>query len=109
MNGTRIVILAFGLLVIIGGLIGYIKTGSVISLTAGIAFGAAIIASGIVIFYKEHLGYKLALATTALLLLTFGYRFAVTHKFMPSGLMAILCLVVLWMIRNELKLLKNKS
>lgn len=86
----------YGVLLAVGGLIGYFKAGSRPSLIAGLlsavaAFGALGLTIG-----QSQLGPPLGLLLAVVLFVLFGYRYAVkTGKFMPSGLLAVISLVVL--------------
>jgi uncharacterized membrane protein (UPF0136 family) len=86
----------YAVLLAAGGLVGYLKAGSRASLIAGsISALAAFAALGLSV--KSHpLGPPLGLILSISLFLLFGYRYAVkTRKFMPSGLLALVSLVVL--------------
>ncbi|HEY9170960.1 MAG TPA: TMEM14 family protein [Verrucomicrobiae bacterium] len=78
-------------LLVIGGLIGFFKAKSKVSLIMAVAFAAALslCAAGIV-----FQGYVADLLLAALLVV-FGMRLAKTKKFMPSGLMLVVTLVAL--------------
>ena len=86
----------YAVLLGIGGLIGYLKAGSRPSLIAGsISALVALLALGLSIAYKNY-GIALGLLLSISLFILFGYRYAVkTRKFMPSGLLAVVSLVVL--------------
>jgi|SRR5271166_6230178 len=86
----------YAVLLALGGLIGYLKAGSRPSLIAGsISAVTALLAMGL-IAGKSRLGVPLGIVLAIALLVLFGYRYAVkTRKFMPSGLLAIISLVVL--------------
>lgn len=78
-------------LLVIGGLIGFFKAKSKVSLIMAVAFAAALslCAAGIV---SQSYVADLLLAA---LLVVFGMRLAKTKKFMPSGLMLVVTLVAL--------------
>jgi uncharacterized membrane protein (UPF0136 family) len=86
----------YAVLLGIGGVIGYVKAGSRASLIAGSASSAlAVLALALAIFYKNY-GVALGMLLSISLFILFGYRYAVkTRKFMPSGLLAVVSLVVL--------------
>lgn len=95
MKAPGIVILLFGLLVLGGGIIGYITAGSTASVIAGGAFGLMLLASGVGVLRGKAMGFLMAPALVVLLMAYFGYRFAQSGEFMPSGLMGVLGLVAL--------------
>jgi uncharacterized membrane protein (UPF0136 family) len=86
----------YGVLLAVGGLIGYFKAGSRPSLIAGLLSAvAAFVALGLSIG-QSQLGAPLGVLLGIVLFLLFGYRYAVkTGKFMPSGLLAVISLIVL--------------
>ncbi|MBI3875048.1 MAG: TMEM14 family protein [Verrucomicrobia bacterium] len=71
-------------LLVVGGLMGFIKAGSKISLITSVAFAIpiAIAAAG-------ALSTDVALGLIAFLAVFFGWRFAKTKSFRPAGLMVI--------------------
>jgi uncharacterized membrane protein (UPF0136 family) len=86
----------YAVLLGLGGAIGYLKAGSRASLIAGsISAAVAVVALALSIAYKNF-GVTLGLILSITLFILFGYRYAVkTRKFMPSGLLAVVSLVVL--------------
>lgn len=95
MKAPGIVILFFGLLVLGGGIIGYITAGSMASLIAGSAFGLALLVSGLGVLRRQKMGFIFAPLITFLLTVFFAYRLAQSGNFIPSGLMAVVGLVTL--------------
>jgi uncharacterized membrane protein (UPF0136 family) len=86
----------YALLLAVGGLIGYLKAGSRPSLIAGLLSAVAALAALGLSIGNSPWGLPLGLLLAVVLLLLFGYRYAVkTRKFMPSGLLAVISLVVL--------------
>ncbi|RNA36743.1 transmembrane 14C [Brachionus plicatilis] len=81
----------YGLAIVAGGLIGYLKANSIPSLAAGLAFGAAA-TYGAVLTSQDPKRFHLGLVTSTLLLGVMGMRFWRTGKLMPAGLMAALSL-----------------
>jgi len=86
----------YAILLAVGGLIGYFKAGSRPSLIAGLLSSvAAFTALGLSVG-NSRWGVPLGLLLSVVLFVLFGYRYAAkTGKFMPSGLLAVLSLVVL--------------
>jgi len=89
----------YALLLGVGGLIGYLKAGSRASLIAGMASALAALAALVLSVRNIFWGVPLGMILSIALFLLFGYRYAVkTRKFMPSGLLAVVSLVVLAMM-----------
>ncbi len=82
----------FGGLIILGGIVGYIQAGSLVSVGAGFAFGVLMLASGTMIYRGTLHGRRLGVGTSALLTAVFCMRFVKTLAWIPSGALAILAL-----------------
>lgn len=95
MKATGWVVLVYALLVFLGGIFGYVKAGSVPSLVMGVAFAVILSTSAFAMFNGKKAGFFTAAAAIIFLIAFFIYRFALTAKFMPSGLMSLISLVVL--------------
>nr|BAN20550.1 conserved hypothetical protein [Riptortus pedestris] len=79
----------YAVVVAAGGTLGYVKSGSVPSLAAGILFGSAI-GVGAYQFSKGPENYHMALGTSSVLAGLMGSRFYSSGKFMPAGLICII-------------------
>jgi uncharacterized membrane protein (UPF0136 family) len=80
----------------VGGLIGYVKAGSKPSLIAGSISALLALAALAISINNYNLGVALGLLLSISLFIFFGYRYAATtRKFMPSGLLAVVSLIVL--------------
>lgn len=88
-------VLAYGLVVLMGGVIGYLIAESVASAIMGSIFGAILVTGGMGMTKKSVTAYFTSVIATAALLLFFSYRYYITQKMMPSGMMSLLSLVVL--------------
>ncbi len=90
MNPTK-VLWIYIILLVIGGLVGFFKAKSKISLIMSAAFAAvlALCAAGIV--FQPYM----ADIFLAALLVVFAMRLVKTKKFMPSGLMLVLTIIAL--------------
>ncbi|MBI2987196.1 MAG: hypothetical protein HYY45_10570 [Deltaproteobacteria bacterium] len=93
MRAPGIVILVYGLLVLVGGIVGYTTAESMASLIAGGVFGLGLLASGVGVLRGKDMGFLMAPILTVLLTMFFGYRLVQGGEFMPSGLMTALGLV----------------
>lgn len=89
------IVLTYGVLVVAGGIMGYVKSKSLPSILAGGISGVLIIISSILMMNQSSAGSFLALALSVMLLIMFGLRFQSSKKLMPSGLMIILSLISL--------------
>ncbi len=93
-SAAQIVLVIYAVLLIVGGLIGYRKAGSRPSLIAGSISGlVALVAAGLMISDARAIWLGIALAVA--MLVVFSIRFSKTRKFMPSGMLGIVSLVVL--------------
>jgi uncharacterized membrane protein (UPF0136 family) len=86
MSAPFIVLWVYIVLLLAGGLMGFIKAGSKISLIVSSIFAAALALCATGIIHPFYVADILV----GCLLLVFGMRFAKGRKFMPSGLMLIL-------------------
>ncbi|KAL3998241.1 Transmembrane proteins 14C family protein [Acanthocheilonema viteae] len=84
MNMSDLIDLTYAGIIIVGGLVGYFKAGSTVSLAAGLAFGGA---AGFAAYFKNNL---MLLAVSSGLTLLMGTRFIQSGKIMPSGIITIL-------------------
>ena len=89
MTRAAMTCLVYGILVLLGGFMGYRKAGSRASLMAGTLSGAAMLVSAILLMRGNAAALWLGLAVTTMLLLFFGMRWLKGRKFMPAGLMAL--------------------
>lgn len=95
MNLSIIAAIAYGMLAIIGGIIGYFQANSQVSLLSGIFTGLLLIIAAYLQLQGQTWGLSLATCITAALVLLFAFRLAKTRKFMPAGLMTILGMLAL--------------
>lgn len=87
--------LLYGIIILLGGIMGHVKAASKASLIMGLICGALLIGASILIFRKIPMGFLIALILTFALDAFFTYRFFITMKFMPAGLMSIISLAAL--------------
>jgi uncharacterized membrane protein (UPF0136 family) len=78
-------------LLVVGGMIGFFKAKSKVSLIMSAAFAAALTLCALGVIFKTYVADILLAA----LLVVFALRLAKTKKFMPSGLMLVITLVTL--------------
>ena len=78
-------------LLLVGGLIGFFKGKSQVSLIMSVAFAAALSLCAANIIFQPYVADILLVA----LLVVFAVRLGKTKKFMPAGLMLIITIVTL--------------
>ncbi|NET45351.1 TMEM14 family protein [Okeania sp. SIO2B3] len=89
MNIAIIAAIAYGILAIVGGIIGYTKVGSKISLISGSVSGLLLIISGIIQLMGMNWGLIFSTIIATILVITFIIRLVKTRKMMPAGLMIL--------------------
>jgi len=95
MNFAETVLWTYIVLLVIGGLIGFLKAGSKVSLLTSVVAGAVLALTAIRGLLHPTLARGLADTIMAVLLVVFAVRLSKTRKFMPSGLMLALTIVAL--------------
>ena len=83
---TAYVLAVYLVLLVAGGLVGWLKAGSRVSLFSALAFAAALAVCG---YGPVPYGPVLVLVLLGVLLAVFVARWLKTRKFMPAGLMVI--------------------
>ncbi len=89
-------------LLLVGGLIGFFKGKSKVSLITSTIFAVILILAAIPGILDYSLRGKMVNIVMALLLIVFAIRLAKTKKFMPSGLMLVVTIAAL-ALRNIFK------
>lgn len=95
MNRFDATIIGYSLLLILGGVIGYLAAGSVMSLLMSAISAILLMSSLFIIRLSPIAGYRVTFVLLSVLTLFFAYRWYLTNKFMPSGLITLLSLGVL--------------
>lgn len=106
MNNLALTIFTYALLILMGGLMGHYKAASTASLVAGLLFGILLLGCALLVWKKQKIGAVIALVTTLVLDGFFTYRFCLTLKFMPPGLMSLISLGALFLMAYQMKRLK---
>jgi uncharacterized membrane protein (UPF0136 family) len=78
-------------MLVLGGLMGFLKANSKASLIASVSFAAVLVLCNVGIIFQPNV----ADFVLAFLLIFFGMRLAKSKKFMPNGMMVILTLLTL--------------
>ena len=85
----------YAALLAVGGVMGFVKARSRPSLIAGLVSAVAALVALALSASGSPLGRPLGLLLAVVLFVFFGYRYALKNRqFMPSGLMAVVSLVV---------------
>src|SRR3989338_7453202 len=80
----------YALLLIAGGIMGYVSVKSKMSLITGVISGLMVLVACKVGKEKPRDGYLFVGAISLLLAIFFALRYSTNHAFMPGGLMLIL-------------------
>jgi uncharacterized membrane protein (UPF0136 family) len=95
MQFTQLVLWIYIVLLLVGGLIGFFKGKSQVSLVMSAAFAAALVLCAVPGVFDVNFRKGLANVLMAALLVVFALRLARTKKFMPAGLMLVATIAAL--------------
>jgi uncharacterized membrane protein (UPF0136 family) len=93
MEAARIYFVVFGLLTIVGGIIGYVKAGSTASIVAGAITGVLLLVAAFLLPQQTLIALSIAVIVSLLLAAQFIPKFLRTGRVMPAGLMSILSVI----------------
>lgn len=82
-------ILIYGVLVLLGGVMGYVKVKSQMSLYSGVGSGVALLLAWFISRQNPQIGLGMAAAIALILFVVFVKRFSATRAFMPAGMMMV--------------------
>jgi uncharacterized membrane protein (UPF0136 family) len=93
---AHVVLGIYAVLLAVGGVLGFVKARSRASLISGLLSAVfAVVALGLALL-RNRFGIPLGVLLAIVLFVLFGYRYALRgRRFMPSGLLAVVSLVVL--------------
>ena len=104
---TAVFLIIYAFLILVGGIVGYFKANSLLSLWVSIGFFIPYLIFAISVYKHKKFGAFACLGLTLVLLAFFLYRYMLTHAFFPAGLMLILsfvtlliCLIVIFRLRR---------
>lgn len=86
----RIAIAIYAVIIVAGGVIGYVKAHSLISMIAGVVSGLLLAGAFALTRSNPKAGFGMAAVVSVILIVSFWSRYQKTHNFMPSGLMLVL-------------------
>ncbi|MES2121947.1 MAG: TMEM14 family protein [Chlamydiota bacterium] len=109
MKVTALIVCIYGILIALGGLMGFIKGHSYASLISGGSFGLALIISSYLISKGRVAAQYVALVLTFILDGLFTFRFAKSLHFFPAGLLSLLSLAVLIVIALKIRKTRKLS
>ena len=98
MKFTGIIVSVYGIVVVLGGLVGYLTADSLPSLIAGSVCGALLFASGLGLIRSSVIAFFTGLGVTLALAVFFGARYYLTLKMMPAGMMTVISLTILLLL-----------
>lgn len=90
---AKIYFIIFGLLTIVGGVIGFVKAGSTASIIAGSISGIALLVAAYLLPGNVVLGLAIAGLVSLLLACRFIPAFMKTGQAMPAGMMSALSVI----------------
>jgi uncharacterized membrane protein (UPF0136 family) len=90
-NFASTVLWVYIVLLVVGGMIGFLKAKSQVSLIMSVSFAALLSLCALGIIFQTYVADILL----AVLLIVFAMRLAKTKKFMPAGMMLIATLLTL--------------
>ena len=90
---AKIYFLIFGVLTIVGGVIGYVKAGSLPSIIAGAITGVLLLVGGALLPEHRAIGLATGFVVSLLLAAQFVPKFIRTGRAMPAGMMSILSVI----------------
>src|SRR5436305_11691495 len=93
MATAKIYFIVFGILTIAGGVVGYVKAGSLASIIAGSISGVLLLVGAFVMPEHRVAGLATALIVSLLLAAYFIRKYLSTGAVMPAGLMSVLSVI----------------
>jgi uncharacterized membrane protein (UPF0136 family) len=92
----HITLAVYAVLLAVGGVMGFVKARSHASLISGLLSAVFAVVALVLAMMGNRFGFPLGALLAMVLFVLFGYRYALRNKkFMPSGLLAVVSLVVL--------------
>lgn len=93
METAKIYFIVFGALTILGGIVGYVKAGSVASIIAGSITGVLLLVAAFLLPEHRMAGLAIALIISLLLAAQFMPKLLRTGRIMPAGIMSLLSVI----------------
>jgi uncharacterized membrane protein (UPF0136 family) len=93
MEAAKIYFIVFGVLTVAGGVVGYVKAGSMASIIAGSITGVLLLVAAFLLPEHRAIGLATAFIISLLLAAQFVPKFIRTGRVMPAGMMSILSVI----------------
>src|SRR4030095_15807291 len=93
MEAAKIYFFVFGVLTIAGGVVGYVKAGSVASILGRSFTGVLLLVPACLLPEHRAIGLATAFIISLLLAAQFAPKFIRTGRVMPAGMMSILSVI----------------
>lgn len=90
MKLKSLIVASYAALILIGGIIGYLVAGSFISIIVSAIFAIVLFGCSYLIYRENTMAYTIATSLVFTLMLFFGYRYFVTFKIAPAGIMTLI-------------------
>ena len=90
MEAAKIYFVVFGALTIVGGVVGYVKAGSVASIFAGSIAGVLLLVAAFLLPEHRTAGLATVFVISLFLAAQFIPKFLSTGRVMPAGMMSVL-------------------
>jgi len=90
MEAAKIYFVVFGALTIVGGVVGYVKAGSVASIIAGSIAGVLLLVAAFLLPEHRTAGLATVFVISLFLAAQFIPKFLSTGRVMPAGMMSVL-------------------
>ena len=95
MKIKSIIIGIYAVLMVAGGIMGYLKAGSLASLMSGGGSGLLLIGCSLFVWKRNLAAYDIAIGILCCLLAFFSYRFISTQQVAPAGILLLMTTLVL--------------
>ena len=93
MEAAKLYFIIFGVLTIAGGIVGYVKAGSMASIMAGSVTGVLLLVAAFLLPEHRAIGLASALILSLLLAAQFVPKFLRTGRVIPAGVMSVLSVI----------------
>jgi uncharacterized membrane protein (UPF0136 family) len=98
-RAEHVILILYAVLLGVGGVMGFVRARSRASLISGLLSAVAAAAAAVLSLMGYGWGIPLGVTLAIALFILFGYRYAIRNKkFMPSGALAVVSLVVLLLL-----------